>query len=95
METTLIRPTLVWTPSDTTDVTFIWENGKSEGDGAAWTSVSLQRAGLLPEFTPGFKASLSRCQTTQKQRTRSGFSRDRRADRPGKPQDWFSRAIAP
>ena len=27
METTLIRPTFVWTPNDTTDVTFIWENG--------------------------------------------------------------------
>ncbi len=51
METTLIRPTFVWTPNDTTDVTLIWENGKSEGDGAAWTSVSLQQAGLLPEFT--------------------------------------------
>ncbi len=51
METTLIRPTFVWTPNDTTDVTLIWEEGKSEGDGAAWTSVSLQRAGALPEFT--------------------------------------------
>ena len=51
METTLIRPTFVWTPNDITDVTLIWEEGKSEGDGAAWTSVSLQRAGALPEFT--------------------------------------------
>ena len=51
LDTTLIRPTFVWTPNDTTDVTLIWENGNSEGDGAAWTSVSLQQAGALPEFT--------------------------------------------
>ena len=51
METTLIRPTFVWTPNDTTDVTLIWEDGKAEGDGAAWTSVTAQQAGAVPEFT--------------------------------------------
>jgi len=51
METTLIRPTIVWTPNDATDVTLIWEDGKAEGDGAAWTSVTAQQAGAVPEFT--------------------------------------------
>ena len=43
METTLVRPSLVWTPNDATDVTFIWENGQTEGDGASWTSVTQQQ----------------------------------------------------
>ena len=51
METLMIRPTLVWTPTDRTDLTLIWESGESKGDGAAWTSVSLQQAGVIPEFT--------------------------------------------
>ena len=51
MDTTLIRSTFVLTPTDESDITFIWENGNSEGDGAAWTSVDLQKAGVIPEFT--------------------------------------------
>ena len=50
METTMIRPTVVWTPTDTADITLIWENGTSEGDGAAWTNVDAQKAGAIPEF---------------------------------------------
>lgn len=50
MTTKLVRPTLVWTPTDTFDMTFSVEWGESEGDGAAWSSVTLQRAGTLPEY---------------------------------------------
>ncbi len=58
-ETTLIRPTFVWTPNDTSELTFIWENGSTEGDGAAWTNVTAQRAGAQEDFLttldePGF-----------------------------------------
>ena len=51
METTLIRPTLVWTPSDSVDITLILESGKVEGDGAVWANVTDQRAGTLANFT--------------------------------------------
>lgn len=51
METTLLRTSFVLTPNDDSELTLIWENGDTEGDGAAWTSVSLQQAGALPEFT--------------------------------------------
>jgi iron complex outermembrane receptor protein len=51
METTLIRPTLVWTPSDAADITLILESGKVEGDGAVWASVTDQRAGTLDKFS--------------------------------------------
>jgi iron complex outermembrane receptor protein len=51
METTFVRPTLVWTPSDRQEWTLILEAGSAEGDGAVWASVTEQRAGLLPEFT--------------------------------------------
>ena len=50
METTLVRPTLVWTPSDSVDITLILESGKTEGDGAAWANVTEQRAGTLQDF---------------------------------------------
>ena len=50
MTTKLVRPTLVWTPTDTFDMTFSVEQGESKGDGAAWSSVTLQRAGTLPEY---------------------------------------------
>ncbi len=50
MKTTLVRPSLVWTPNDTADVTLIVEHGKSEGDGAIWTNVHQQQAGDLPNF---------------------------------------------
>ncbi len=49
--TKLIRPTLVWTPSDTLDITWNAEHGESTGDGAIWSNVTLQRAGSLPNFT--------------------------------------------
>ena len=48
--TKLIRPTLVWTPSDTLDITWNAEHGESTGDGAIWSNVTLQRAGSLPNF---------------------------------------------
>jgi iron complex outermembrane receptor protein len=51
MTTKLVRPTLVWTPTDYADLTFIVEQGESKGDGAIWTNVNAQRAGTLPEFT--------------------------------------------
>jgi iron complex outermembrane receptor protein len=50
METTLIRPTFVWTPSDSVDITLILESGSVEGDGAVWASVTDQRAGTLANF---------------------------------------------
>ena len=50
-ETTLVRPTFVLTPNDVTALTLIIESGKSEGDGAAWTNITEQRAGTLPDFT--------------------------------------------
>ncbi|MEO1246674.1 MAG: TonB-dependent receptor [Pseudomonadota bacterium] len=50
-ETTLIRPTLVWTPTDESEITLIWENGSTEGDGAAWTNITAQRAGAQEDFT--------------------------------------------
>lgn len=49
-ETTLVRPTVVWTPTDTAELTLIFESGSSEGDGAAWTNVTDQRAGSVPEY---------------------------------------------
>ncbi len=51
MTTKLVRPTLVWTPTDYADVTLIAEFGESTGDGAIWSSVTHQRAGTLPNFT--------------------------------------------
>ncbi|MCP5093111.1 MAG: hypothetical protein GY949_19540, partial [Gammaproteobacteria bacterium] len=50
MTTKIFRPTLVLTPSDTTEWTLIVERGESEGDGAAWTNVTAQRAGAQPDF---------------------------------------------
>src|SRR5210317_1271466 len=50
LETTMIRPTLVWTPSDSMEWVLSIEDGSTEGDGATWTSVSLQQAGAQPEF---------------------------------------------
>ena len=51
METTFVRPTLVWTPTDNQEWTLIAESGKTEGDGAVWASVTEQRAGTLGTFT--------------------------------------------
>ncbi|MDX1499871.1 MAG: TonB-dependent receptor [Woeseiaceae bacterium] len=51
METTIVRPTLVFSPNADADITFIYENGSMEGDGAAWTNVSEQRAGVTPEYS--------------------------------------------
>ncbi|MDJ0709654.1 MAG: TonB-dependent receptor [Woeseiaceae bacterium] len=51
LETKLLRPTLVWTPTDTSEIALIVEHGETEGDGAAWTSVTAQRAGTIPDFT--------------------------------------------
>ena len=50
MTTKLFRPTLVWTPNDTADLTLSIEHGESDGDGAVWTSAQQQREGVLPEF---------------------------------------------
>ena len=52
-ETLLVRPTLVWTPTDNSELTFIWEHGETDGDGAAWTNVTAQRAGAQPDFETG------------------------------------------
>ncbi len=51
MTTRLIRPTLVWTPSDIVEVVLSAEHGNSEGDGAVWTNLTQQRNGDLAEFT--------------------------------------------
>ena len=51
METTLIRPTFVFRPSDDLEVTLIYENGSTEGDGAVWTNVTFQRLGLQADFS--------------------------------------------
>jgi iron complex outermembrane receptor protein len=51
METTVVRPTFVWTPTEAIELALIGEYGKTEGDGAPWTNVSRQRAGTLKEFT--------------------------------------------
>ena len=51
LETKMFRPTFVFTPNDTSDVTLIVEHGKTSGDGGTWTSVTAQRAGVLPDFT--------------------------------------------
>jgi iron complex outermembrane receptor protein len=51
MTTTLIRPMLTWTPTDSSNITLIYETGKTDGDGAAWTVVSDQRSGTTPFFT--------------------------------------------
>ncbi len=50
LQTKMFRPTLVWTPTDTADLTLILEYGQTTGDGAAWTNVSAQRAGAQPDF---------------------------------------------
>ncbi len=50
METMLVRPSFTWTPNDTQDWTLLMEFGNSEGDGAAWTNVTAQRAGALDEY---------------------------------------------
>ena len=51
LETTLVRPSFVWTPTNNTDVFLSVEFGKTEGDGAVWTNLTDQRSGLLPNFT--------------------------------------------
>jgi len=50
METILIRPSLLWTPNDDVDVTFMFEHGESEGDGAPWTNITDQRNGVLEDY---------------------------------------------
>lgn len=40
LETKIVRPTFVWTPTDELEVTFIGEIGDSTGDGAVWTVVN-------------------------------------------------------
>jgi len=50
MTTKLIRPSIVFTPNDTADISLSVEYGQSTGDGAIWTSVTQQRAGTLPEY---------------------------------------------
>ena len=51
LRTRMFRPTLVWTPNDSTDVSVIVEHGETEGDGAAWTSVTAQQTGVIPDYT--------------------------------------------
>ena len=47
----MVRPTLVWNATDKLDLTLIGESGKTEGDGAPWTNVTAQRAGVQKDFT--------------------------------------------
>ncbi|HEX5788414.1 MAG TPA: TonB-dependent receptor [Woeseiaceae bacterium] len=51
MDTTLVRPTVVWTPTENQEWALIVESGKSEGDGATWANVTEQRAGVLGDFS--------------------------------------------
>ena len=51
LETTLVRPTLVWTPNGTTDITLIYENGTTKGDGGPWARASFQMADPTLNFT--------------------------------------------
>jgi iron complex outermembrane receptor protein len=51
LETTLVRPSFVWTPTDNTDVFLSVEIGKTEGDGAVWTNVTQQRDGDIANFS--------------------------------------------
>ncbi len=51
MTTKLFRPTLTLWSADTVEWTLIVEHGISEGDGAAWTNVTAQRAGAQPDFS--------------------------------------------
>ncbi|MBT8082349.1 MAG: TonB-dependent receptor [Gammaproteobacteria bacterium] len=50
METLLVRPSLVFTPGDNSEWTLMVERGQMDGDGAAWSNVTAQRAGAVPEF---------------------------------------------
>jgi iron complex outermembrane receptor protein len=43
IETTVVRPTLVWQATDALEMALIGEHGEMEGDGAPWTNVSRQR----------------------------------------------------
>ena len=47
----MFRPTLVYIPNDTSDITLIVEHGETSGDGAAWSNVTAQRGGALPDFS--------------------------------------------
>lgn len=51
LRTRMFRPTLVFTPSDTAEVVVSVEHGETEGNGAAWTNVTAQRAGAQSDFT--------------------------------------------
>ncbi len=51
LRTRMFRPTLVWTPDDSTDVSIIIEHGETEGDGASWSNVTAQRAGAVDDFS--------------------------------------------
>jgi iron complex outermembrane receptor protein len=50
LETLLVRPSFVWSPTDRSDWTLIYEHGETDGDGSAWSNVTAQRAGLVPEY---------------------------------------------
>jgi len=51
LETMMVRPTLVWNATDKLELTLIGETGNTEGDGAPWTNVTAQRAGVQKEFS--------------------------------------------
>lgn len=52
LETTMFRASLLYQASDDLDITFIAEHGKTEGQGAPWTRVDLQRdASTVDYFT--------------------------------------------
>lgn len=49
LETKIVRPTLVFTPGDSVEMTVIMEHGEVDGDGAQWTVVD----GFLPSIALG------------------------------------------
>ena len=51
MRTRILRPSIVWTPNDVFELAFSIEHGETEGDGASWTNVTEQLAGVRADFT--------------------------------------------
>ena len=50
MTTRMARPSMTWMPNDTVEVFTSFEYGESKGDGASWTNVTAQRAGVQSDY---------------------------------------------